>query len=69
MNIYPCGTKCFFNGIPGYISRIDIVFDSVSYEITYFYNSEKKLVWFKEAELSFDISANKKEIGFKNGDK
>jgi hypothetical protein len=69
MTLYPCGTKVttVMGGISGMITAVQIRFEMVNYEITYYdqANSVHLQIWQHEQE--FTTEAEKRQIGFKNG--
>lgn len=66
IEVRPCGQKIetIYN-TNGFITAIDIRFKSISYEVTYFVEQEKKTVWLDEEEINDKITDTQK-IGFKS---
>lgn len=66
MELIPCGTKVtsVIGSIEGMIVKIEINFNCISYNISYFVNPDFKNVWMNESE--FTITINRQSIGFKN---
>jgi len=64
MEIYECGTEVDIrlSNIKGMITCASIRFDSVQYEIKYFYEGEEHTTWLNEKEFKTD--ATKQKIGF-----
>jgi hypothetical protein len=67
INIYPCGTKATtkMGSLAGMITCIQLRFNNVCYELSYFHNGEMKTCWVYEPELDFNNDSGKIEIGFK----
>jgi hypothetical protein len=65
IKLYPSGThiRTTIGQIEGMITATCVRFSSVSYEITYFYDGEQKIVWMNEAE--FSTSSKMVVVGFK----
>jgi len=53
IQIFPCGTKVkpFLLGIEGMITSINICFDKVRYEISYFVGGKQESIWMNESEF------------------
>ena len=67
IEVYECGSNCTtkIGKIEGIITGVNIRFERVIYEFSYFNNGEHKSVWLEECELDCsECSTNK--IGFKN---
>lgn len=66
ITLIPCGTvvKTKVGEIKGMITCQAIRFDRVTYEISYFTNSEQKLIWMHEDEFYTDVQ--REQIGFRN---
>lgn len=60
---YQCGTMVIISigKTEGMITGVNIRFDSISYEITYFYDGEHKTVWLREQEFTTE---GIKKIGY-----
>ncbi len=68
MDIYACGTPVIIKNLDvnGLITGISIRFSRVSYEISYFYNGDQKIIWMDEIEFNIREYEKKSIIGFKN---
>jgi len=66
MKSFTCGTiiKTYVGNIEGMITCISIRFEKITYEISYFYNGEQKVIWMNENEFSAGKVNSKQEIGF-----
>ena len=64
MKIYKCGTEVELKAstLKGYISAISIRFDSIRYEIAYFWDGEIRREWLESGEFITD--SKKQNIGF-----
>lgn len=64
MKLLPCGitVRTKISNIEGMITAACIRFDKVTYEISYFSNSEQKVIWMHEKEFTTD--SKKQTIGF-----
>ena len=60
---YQCGTMVIISigKTEGMITSMNVRFDSVSYEITYYFNGEYKTVWLREREFTTE---GIKKIGY-----
>ncbi len=60
----PCGAivKTKLGGLEGMITSQNIRFDKVEYEVTYFVDGEKKVIWMNENE--FVTNVKRESIGF-----
>lgn len=67
LKIIDCGTCVITKsqGIDAIITAINIRFEKVQYEISYFYNGDYKSVWLNENEFEFETKEAKNKIGFK----
>ena len=65
IELIPCGTlvKLKIGEIDGMITGINIRWDNIQYEVTYYLNGEIKETWFNEFE--FTTENNIKKIGYK----
>lgn len=63
INYYQCGTivTICISKIEGMITGVNLRFDSISYEITYFHDGEHKTVWLREQEFTTE---GIKKIGY-----
>lgn len=66
LEILKCGTKVVpkLNNTEAIITAVSLRFDKVSYEVSYFYNGEYKVIWLHETEFEVD-KTQKQSIGFK----
>jgi len=67
--IYKCGTKVYIPALElyGYITAIEIQFNNVTYQVSYFWNGEYKQVWLFEYQFH-EVDAEKdnlQPVGFK----
>lgn len=65
MKVFQCGSTVItkIGKVEGIITAVQIRFNRVAYEVSYFVNQEYKTVWLDE--LEFDIKKCKQEtIGF-----
>lgn len=64
MIIYECGLRIIIiiSGLPAMITGVNIKFDNVTYEATYYYDGEHRTVWLKEQEFTIEEI---KKIGYK----
>jgi hypothetical protein len=64
MIIYECGLKIIItiSGLPAMITGVNIRFDDVTYEATYYYDGEHRTVWLREQEFTTEEI---KKIGYK----
>lgn len=67
MEIFTCGTNVIIKngGLKAAISSISIRYDSVLYELCYFYEGEYKYLWAKEGEFTIEKDFISQKIGFK----
>ena len=67
MNIHKCGSeiRTKFGNHNGIITAVCIRFQSIQYEVTYYFQGDYKVVWMNECEFFVD-KENKSGIGFKN---
>jgi len=67
LEVYKYGTQVTtkLGCIPAIITGVTIRGDSVSYEISYFYEGEHITVWIKDIEFTVDNDVEKTKIGFK----
>lgn len=66
ISIFPCGTKVrpMLLGIEGMITSVNICFDKVRYEISYFISGKQESIWMNESE--FELSeVSKIKVGYK----
>lgn len=66
MDIYKCGTEVvsITGTLSGSISAVEIRYDTVVYEITYFISGEPKTAWLREQQLNF-YGKEKTQIGYR----
>lgn len=66
MTVFPCGTSVVIgrSGYQGDITAIEIRFELVRYEVTYYVEGMQQRTWVHESELNH--ATKKKIVGFKN---
>lgn len=66
MTVLKCGTQATpkLSNIKGIITAISIRFNMVTYELTYFIEGKREIIWVDENELNIEQS-EKLQIGFK----
>ena len=66
MNIYPCGSSVVItrSGYQGDVTAVEIRYELVRYEVTYYVEGVQQRIWVHEKELNNPI--NKVKLGFKN---
>ena len=66
MLIYPCGSAVVItrSGYQGDVTAVEIRYELVRYEVTYYIDGMQQRVWVHENELNNPI--NKAKVGFKN---
>ena len=64
MRIFECGTMVIIkvSGFSAMITAVEIKFDRISYELTYYYDGEHRTVWMREEEFTTEEI---KRIGYK----
>ena len=65
-DVIKCGARVTpkLSNIEGIITCISIRFEKISYEVTYFYNGDFKVVWCHEDEFEVGKGGDKQKIGF-----
>lgn len=66
MTVYPCGTSVYVRncGIESTITAIEIRYELIRYECTYYLDSIQQRIWVHSSELMEDKP--KVQIGFKD---
>jgi len=67
MEVYICGTNIRLNNysLIGHISKIEIQFNNILYQISYYLEGKRIEIWVHEDEFEVTDNSIKQEIGFK----
>jgi len=67
MLVYSCGTEVVTKSskLSAIITAINIRFNKIIYEISYFYNGEYRSAWINEEEFVLASTISKKTISYK----